>query len=136
MSATIQSRPAAAHAPPLVFVVDDEPIAADLVAELLQLAGFRTRVFHDSHLAAEALSGAPVKPDVLLADLKMPGLNGLELLARGKSEINSLCTVLMTGLGPDCVTDDKEFSPDQCVAKPFRSTTLIGCIRTALAARS
>lgn len=135
MSATLQSRPAATHSAPLVFVVDDEPIAADIVAELLQLAGFRTRVFHDSQLAAEALSGTPVKPDVLLADLKMPGLNGLQLLARGKSEINSLCTVLMTGFGSDFMRNDKEFSPDQCVAKPFRSKALIGCIRTALAAR-
>ena len=133
MSAANQTLPAAAHCAPLVFIVDDEPVSAEIVAELLQLAGYRTRVFHDSCLAAEALSTSPVKPDVLLADFKMPGLNGLQLLARGKSEIHGLKTVLMSGLASDSALREKDFSPDQWVTKPFPVTTLLKSVSTALA---
>ena len=133
MSATNHSLPAATHYAPLVFIVDDEPVSAEIVAELLQLDGYRTRVFHDSWLAAEALTNSPVKPDLLLADFKMPGLNGLQLLARGKSEIRGLKTVLMTGLTADPALAEKGFCPDQWVTKPFPIVTLLKSVRSALA---
>lgn len=132
MTAATQSLPAVVRAAPLVFIVDDEPVSAEIVAELLQLEGYRTRVFHDSRLAAEALSNSPMKPDVLLADFKMPGLNGMQLLARGKSEIRGLKTVLMTGLASEFVFGEKGFAPDQCVTKPFPMMTLLKSVRTAL----
>ena len=134
MSAVTQTLPAAAHHAPLVFIVDDEPVSAEIVAELLQMEGYRTRVFNDSWLAAEALTNSPVKPDVLLADFKMPGMNGLQLLARGKSEIRGLKTVLMTGLASDPALGEKGFCPDQWVTKPFPIVTLLKSVRTALAA--
>lgn len=133
MSAVTQTLPAASHYAPLVFIVDDEPVSAEIVAELLQLEGYRTRVFHDSRLAAEELSNSPMKPDVLLADFKMPGLNGMQLLARGKAEIRGLKTVLMTGLTSDFVFGEKDFAPDQCVTKPFPVMTLLKSVRAALA---
>ena len=133
MSAATKSLPSAGHNAPLVFIVDDEPVSAEIVSELLQLEGFRTRVFNDSRLAADALSNSPVKPDVLLADFKMPGLNGLQLLARGKSEIRGLKTVLMSGLASDRALAEKGFCPDQWVTKPFPIMTLLKSVRTALA---
>ena len=133
MSATTQSLPAAAHNAPLVFIVDDEPVSAEIVAELLQLDGYRTRVFHDSRVAAAELHNAVVKPDVLLADFKMPGLNGLQLLAWGKAEIHSLKTVLLTGFGFDLTLGEQGFCPDQWVTKPFPVQTLLRSVRTALA---
>jgi CheY-like chemotaxis protein len=133
MSAANQSLPAASHSAPLIFIVDDEPVSAEIVAELLQLEGYRTRVFHDSRLAAEALSSSPVKPDLLLADFKMPGLNGLHLLARGKSEIRGLKTVLMSGHASGPALRERGFSPDQWMTKPFPVTTLLKSVRTALA---
>ncbi len=133
MSAVTHSLPAASRNAPLVFIVDDEPVSAEIVAELLQLEGYRTRVFHDSQLAAEALSNSSLKPDVLLADFKMPGLNGMQLLARGKAEVRGLKTVLMTGLAYDRTLGEKGFLPDQWVTKPFPVTALIKSVRTALA---
>lgn len=133
MSAAIQSLPAASHNAPLVFIVDDEPVSADIVAELLQLDGYRTRVFNDSRLAAEALHNAPVKPDLLLADFRMPGLNGMQLLAQGKSEIRGLKTVLMTGaVASDLAPGEQGFRPDECVTKPFPVMKLLKSVRTAL----
>lgn len=132
MSAAGQSLPAASHAAPLIFIVDDEPVSADIVAELLQLAGYRTRVFHDSRVAAEELSRSPVKPDLLLADFKMPGLNGLQLLSQGKAEIRGLKTILLSGMAHDLPLDAPAFRPDLCVAKPFPVATLLRSVRRAL----
>ena len=131
MSAATTSLPTASHSPPLIFVVDDEPVSADIVAELLQLEGYRTRVFHDSRAAAEALSNSPMKPDMLLADLRMPGLNGLQLLARGKAEIRSLKTILLSGMASDLALGEHGFHPDICVAKPFPMATLLKSVKSA-----
>lgn len=132
MSAATNSLPTASQASPLIFVVDDEPVSADIVAELLQLEGYRTRVFHDSRAAAEALSTSPTKPDMLLADFRMPGLNGLQLLARGKAEIRNLKTILLTGMASDLMMRDQSFRPDLCVAKPFPVATLLKSVKSAL----
>ncbi|PAW86680.1 MAG: hypothetical protein B9S33_07505 [Pedosphaera sp. Tous-C6FEB] len=134
MSAATNSLPAAAHATPLIYVVDDEPVSADIVSELLQLEGYRTRVFHDSRVAAEALSNASTKPDMLLADYRMSGLNGLQLIARGKSEIRGLKTILLSGLVSDLTLGEQGCHPDLCVTKPFPIATLLQSVKRVLVA--
>ena len=117
---------------PLVYVVDDEPASAEVIAELLQLEGYQTRVFVDSRVAAQELAKADVKPDVLLADYLMPGLNGLELIARGKAEAHSLRTVLMTGFTANHLPPQINGKPDLCLTKPFAMEKLLKSVRLAL----
>ena len=132
MSAATQFLPAATHAAPLIFGVDDEPVFAGIVGEPLQMEGYRICVFHDSKTAVEALSNSPVKPDLLLADFKMPGLNGLELLARGKSPIRSLKTIRISGMASELILGEHGFHPDLCVSKPFPVATLLKSVRRTL----
>jgi CheY-like chemotaxis protein len=133
MSAATQSDPVATGHAPLVFIVDDEPVAAEVVAELLQLEGYRTQVFHDALAAFEAVRGAAAKPDLLLADFKMPGMNGMQLLAHAKAEVHGLQTILLSGMANDLPADEPRFRPDQFVAKPVRLATLLSSVRRALA---
>lgn len=132
MSATTQSVPVATHLPPLVFIVDDESDAAEIIAELLQTEGYRTRTFNDPRAVVEELRTAPVKPDVLLADFKMPGFNGMQLIARGKSMVRGLKTVLISGVATESAVRGYDVLPDQHVTKPFPVRALLNSVRAAL----
>ena len=62
-----------------MFVVDDEPLIVDTLTEILTSAGFETTRFYDSRLV---LSYAQQRcPDILLTDVMMPHLGGIELAA-------------------------------------------------------
>ena len=132
MSAATQSLPAATHAAPLIFVVDDEPVFADIVGELRQMEGYRICVFHDSQAAEAALRNSPVKPDLFLADFKRPGLDGVELLSMRKSQIRSRKTILISGMASELILGEHGLHPDLCVSKPFSGATLLKSVRRVL----
>jgi DNA-binding response OmpR family regulator len=67
----------------LIFIVEDEPDVASLIAHTLDIAGFATRVFHDGQHVIEA--ARQWSPALVLLDRMLPGLDGLQLL-RGFAE--------------------------------------------------
>ena len=62
---------------PIVFVVDDEPAIRDSLALLLRSVGLPTRTFESAQSFLDAFR--PVPNSCLLADVRMPGMSGLEL---------------------------------------------------------
>lgn len=74
-------RPADHH---LVLVVDDNDDTREMLAELLRSAGFRVRAASDGHRAVA--DAARTRPDVIVMDLAMPGLNGWEATRRLKTQ--------------------------------------------------
>ena len=76
----------------IVFVVDDEKVISDTLAAILTIHGFEAIPFTDP---LEALKNAQAKrPDILITDVVMPGLNGIELAIRVKL-ITALCKVVL-----------------------------------------
>jgi DNA-binding response OmpR family regulator len=65
--------------PPKVLIVDDEPLIATLYARAITAAGFTPVVAHDGEQALEIILEAP--PALLISDVNMPGLDGLQMLA-------------------------------------------------------
>jgi PAS domain S-box-containing protein len=65
---------------PTVLVVDDDPAAVELVTDLLTLQGFRVMAAYDGHQGIAAALAQ--RPDVIVLDLIMPGLNGFEVVRR------------------------------------------------------
>jgi CheY-like chemotaxis protein len=76
----------------LVFVVDDEPIIASTIKCILERSGFATVSFTDPLEVLGALE--TMKPDLLLCDVVMPHLSGVDLAIRVK-EICPDCAVLL-----------------------------------------
>ena len=83
-----------------VLYVDDEPTVLDLVLRLLDLLGYRPSGLSDPRLALEQIRADPWAIDLLLTDLTMPGLSGIDL-AREVSAIRpDLPIILVSGHAP------------------------------------
>jgi DNA-binding NtrC family response regulator len=114
---------------PLVFVVDDEPLVAEVVETILDLDGYRTRVFLEPEKALEELLETEQVPHLLLTDFRMPNMNGMELIRRSKEKYPDLKTILFSGHVDDSVMQAHPFKPDRFMRKPFYPETLLEMIR-------
>ncbi|MBN2333726.1 MAG: sigma-54-dependent Fis family transcriptional regulator [Deltaproteobacteria bacterium] len=102
---------------PRILVVDDESRAVAGLISLLQLDGYHAEGLSDPLAALQRLGQGGV--DILLTDLKMPGMSGMELLAEAKKVDPHLSVVMITGQGgvADAVTAMKQGAEDY-LAKP------------------
>jgi DNA-binding NtrC family response regulator len=82
-----------------VLIVDDEKEFADSLAERLALRKLQTKVVYDGEQALEAVQTE--KPDVMILDLRMPGMDGLEVLRKVKKSQPDIDVVILTGHGAD-----------------------------------
>ena len=79
-----------------VLVVDDEPTIADVVARYLERSGYRARVAGDG-LEALRMAGEE-RPDLVVLDIMLPGLDGLEVMRRLR-EGPGVAVILLTAKG-------------------------------------
>jgi signal transduction histidine kinase/ActR/RegA family two-component response regulator len=93
--------PHVALSPRRVLVVDDNADAANTLALLLRLEGHAVRTAADGAAALSAVQAAP--PDLILLDLDLPGLSGLEVArrVRGDLGLTDVLMVALTGYGQD-----------------------------------
>lgn len=80
-----------------VLIVDDEAELVSAIVERLNLRGFRAKGITSGVEALAHLANTPC--DVVLLDVKMPGLGGLEVIRRIKEEHPGLAVILLTGHG-------------------------------------
>ena len=114
-----------------VMVVDDERSIREAVEQWLSLSGFSVQLFSR---AEECLAQLPADfPGVILSDVRMPGIGGLELLARVQQQDADLPVILLTGHGdvPMAVEAMREGAYD-FLEKPFSPETLLNSLRRAL----
>ncbi|KPY53527.1 C4 dicarboxylate transport two-component response regulator [Pseudomonas syringae pv. rhaphiolepidis] len=117
-----------------VIVVDDEAPIRQAVEQWLTLSGFEVQVFAR---AEECLAQLPEHfPGVVLTDVRMPGMSGLELLSRLQGMDPDLPVILLTGHGdvPMAVEAMREGAYD-FLEKPFASDAMLDSVRRALALR-
>ena len=79
----------------LVLVVDDEPVITDTLLQILRLEGFDALGVHDGLSAVE--EAVRSKPDIVLADVAMPRLNGVEAAKRILAKLPETRIVLFSG---------------------------------------
>ncbi len=80
---------------PMILVVDDEPLVADTLAMILTHAGYRAVRAYDARTALEMASVRP--PDLLISDVAMPEMNGVELALGMVSMVPDCKVVLFSG---------------------------------------
>lgn len=86
-----------------ILIVEDEAFIADLYARQLTLAGFQVKIANDGNIGLQMLESEPF--DLLLLDIMLPGINGLELLRQWKLKHpqSPMPVLLLTNLGQDAV---------------------------------
>jgi DNA-binding NtrC family response regulator len=101
-----------------VLVVDDEPSARDLYREILEGLGFEAAMAESANRALAALESGQI--DIVLTDVRMPGMSGIELLKIIKQKYPETGVVVMTGFGsvPSAVEAIKLGAYDY-ITKPF-----------------
>jgi CheY-like chemotaxis protein len=78
-----------------VLIVDDKRVIADSLAVILKTKGYIVRI---AYSAEEALQLAPeFRPDALISDVMMPGINGVELAIRFRNEFPHCRVLLISG---------------------------------------
>lgn len=115
-------------------IVDDDEAVRDALSDLLLVEGMSSRTFD----RAEALLAEcePGRFGCVIADLKMPGMGGLELLRRLRSFKPSVPVIIITS-DEDPMTRSQalEGGAEACLAKPVADHVLLGHLKSALARR-
>jgi DNA-binding response OmpR family regulator len=101
-----------------VLVVDDDTTVASVVVSYLERAGHTTRHLGDGRAALDAVTER--LPDLIVLDLMLPGLDGLEVCRRVRERWPDLPIVMLTALAePDNRIAGLELGADDYVTKPF-----------------
>ncbi|WP_369025693.1 response regulator transcription factor [Qipengyuania sp. RANM35] len=114
----------------VIALVDDDRNILTTVSIALQAEGFATRVYSDGEAALGALLTNP--PDLAIFDIKMPKMDGMELLRRLR-EKSPLPVIFLTS--KDDEADEEaglQMGADDYIAKPFSLRLLLARIRTIL----
>ena len=103
-----------------ILVVDDEPMMRELLAKILGREGYRVLMAEDGMAAMEMLEKEDIA--IVLSDLKMPRMGGLDLLKKVKNEYPGVGMVMMTSYGDTyTVKDALLLGADEYITKPFKS---------------
>jgi two-component system response regulator FixJ len=115
-----------------VFVVDDDDAMRDSLDFLLTSAGCAVRTFDAAERLLEALTDSNC--GCVISDVRMPGIDGLELLRRIKPARPGLPVVIITGHGDvPLAVEAMKLGAADFVEKPFDDERLIGVVQAALA---
>jgi DNA-binding response OmpR family regulator len=119
-----------------VLVVDDDPTVSDVVRRYLERAGFAVVLAGDGTAALDAfreLVERGDRPDLVVLDLMLPGIDGLEVCRRMRFVVPELPVVMLTALGEEA---DRvlglEIGADDYVTKPFSPRELVLRVQSVL----
>lgn len=113
-----------------ILVVDDDVALAEMISIVLRGEGYSPHQVFDGQ---EALTQIPdVKPDLILLDVMLPGLDGIEVCTRIR-EFSGVPIIMLTAKGDTTdVVKGLESGADDYVVKPFNPKELVARIRTRL----
>ena len=113
-----------------ILIVEDEETLAESVRYALEREGYDVQVVGDGRLALDAVTRA--EPDLIVLDLMLPGLGGLDVLRQVRA-VSQVPVVVVTAKDTEAETvAGLELGADDYVTKPFRMRELVSRIRANL----
>jgi DNA-binding response OmpR family regulator len=114
-----------------ILVVDDDPTVSDVVRRYLERAGYEVTLTGDGPGALAAFARA--QPDLVVLDLMLPGIDGLEVCRRLRTRADEVPIVMLTALGEE---SDRvlglQLGADDYVTKPFSPRELVLRVQSVL----
>jgi excisionase family DNA binding protein len=130
-AAPAPTRPAPGNSRPRVLVVDDEASIRDLLSKTLALAEYDVDVAPDGRSALERMRMYPY--DLLIADLKMPGMDGLSVIREAKRYKADLPVIVITGFSTEAsAIEALNLGVAGYLTKPFRVPQVLAAAAKAL----
>jgi DNA-binding response OmpR family regulator len=116
---------------PRVLVIDDDESVHELVGSLLARAGMESVSATNAREAAEVLRQRPL-PDMVILDLMLPDVSGLEFLRqiRSKEVFNGLPVVILSALAdPEQIREGLQLGADRYLTKPYLANNLVSTLQ-------
>lgn len=118
--------------PKTILIVDDEQVIRDFFSGTL--SGYRLLTAVSGEEALEIIKND--RPDLVLLDLKMPGIGGIESLKRIKKMDKTIAVIIMTGYGtPEIKKQVLRLGAHSLMAKPFEAREIKSAIQDSLETR-
>ncbi len=128
---SVQAAPQPHPAAVRILVVDDEESIRDLCARVLSRGGYDVITAPSGEDAIVQLTQGTF--DLVISDIRMPGISGLEVLERVKTAFPQTRVVLITGFGtPQMLTRARQSGADRILTKPFNPMELLAAVREIL----
>ena len=119
----------------MIWCVEDDASIRDIEVYALQSTGFQARGFEDGSAFWKALRDEEEKPQLVVLDVMLPGIDGVELLRRMRNEpaLERIPVVMATAKGTEY---DKiqglDLGADYYLTKPFGVMELVSCVKAVL----
>ena len=119
----------------MIWCVEDDASIRDIEVYALSSAGFEARGFEDGSSFYAAITGEKEKPQLIVLDVMLPGIDGIELLKRirANAALKQIPIVMATAKGSEY---DKiqglDLGADYYLTKPFGVMELISCVKAVL----
>jgi two-component system, cell cycle sensor histidine kinase and response regulator CckA len=118
---------------PVVLLVEDEALVREVVADILEYEGYRVLKARNAVEAQAAFGGCGETVGLLIADVVLPGQNGLELARTLRAACPTLRTILISGFPENAVTRQGRMEGGSVyLSKPFSAESLVGTVKQVL----
>ncbi len=117
-----------------ILVVDDEDFILKMLKMMLIKYGYKVDIFNNGNNALESIKKNPVKYDLIITDLTMPSISGVDFSKKIQKIMPGIPIIILTGYSDDKLADIsfKELSIKKVVKKPFSKEELISVIKETL----
>ena len=113
-----------------ILIIDDETDLQELIKDVLEEKSYQ--VFCASSGADGILLNEQKNPDLIILDLRMPEMDGIETLRNIRKADDSVIVVILTGYGcPDTIRDATDLNVSEYLSKPFGNSELLDIIDKA-----